>query len=73
MEEGRIETATIGPTRVAFVSLTGPYEDWGKGLMELKEWIDEKAVTIKGQPRACSMTIPLNLSQKSFAAMLASL
>lgn len=50
MGEGTIEKENIAPTKVAFVSLVGPYEDWGKGLMQLKEWLDEKSIPIRGQP-----------------------
>ena len=50
MEDDKLETRTISPVKVAYVRLTGPYENWGLGLMELKEWLDGKEVAIAGQP-----------------------
>lgn len=50
MEEGTLEKETIEPIRVASVTLVGPYEKWGVGLMELKDWVDRKGITITGKP-----------------------
>ena len=36
--------------RVAYVELIGPYENWGKGLMELKAWLTERKANIVGKP-----------------------
>jgi len=40
----------VSPIRVAYVQLTGPYENWGRGLMELKKWLDSQGVEIVGRP-----------------------
>jgi DNA gyrase inhibitor GyrI len=36
--------------RVAYVQLIGPYENWGRGLMELKAWLEERHVRVVGRP-----------------------
>lgn len=48
MTEIRIEKAE--PIRVAYVELVGPYEDWGKGLMNLVSWLKANKVRIAGPP-----------------------
>jgi len=40
----------VSPIRVAYVQLTGAYENWGRGLMELKKWLDNQGVEIVGRP-----------------------
>src|SRR5208283_4707348 len=39
-------------TKVAYVQLIGPYENWGNGLVELKEWLKSQQVQIVGKPIA---------------------
>lgn len=48
MAEIRIEKAE--PVRVAYVELVGPYEDWGKGLMNLVSWLKANNVRMAGPP-----------------------
>lgn len=50
MSNEGVELSRVKAIRVAFVELTGPYEEWGKGLMELKRWINGKRVRIIGSP-----------------------
>lgn len=50
MAGGTLQTVSIPSVTVAFVSLVGPYENWGKGLMELKEWLDDNGIPVTGQP-----------------------
>ena len=40
----------VGTARVAYVELKGPYENWGRGLVELREWLDTRPVRIVGKP-----------------------
>ena len=47
---GEVELRRIGPIKVAFVQLTGPYEAWGKGLMELRDWLAGQKVSVGGKP-----------------------
>jgi len=46
----RLRLERVRPTLVAFVHLTGPYEDWGKGLMELMGWLERERVQVIGEP-----------------------
>ena len=39
-------------TKVAYVQLIGPYENWGKGIMELKDWLKSQHAEIAGKPIA---------------------
>jgi len=50
MTSEAVRLEKVGPTRVAFVELTGPYESWGKGLMELKGWLESQKVRVIGKP-----------------------
>ena len=36
--------------RVASFELTGPYENWGRGLMELKGWLEKRKIATVGPP-----------------------
>jgi len=40
----------VPTTLVECVRLTGPYENWGRGLIELKAWVEMKGVKITGPP-----------------------
>ena len=35
---------------MAYVELIGPYKDWGRGLMELKAWLESRRARIVGKP-----------------------
>jgi AraC family transcriptional regulator len=40
----------VTQTKVAYVQLIGPYENWGEGLVELKEWLQSQQAQIVGKP-----------------------
>lgn len=47
------------PIRVAYVELVGPYESWGKGLMELVSWLETNGVPMAGSPMGLFYDNPL--------------
>jgi DNA gyrase inhibitor GyrI len=48
--KGGFTLEAVSPMTVAFVPLIGPYEDWGKGLMQLKGWLVQERVRVVGKP-----------------------
>lgn len=50
MSKEDLKLEKVDPIRVAYVQLTGPYENWGKGLMELKMWLERQGAEIVGRP-----------------------
>jgi DNA gyrase inhibitor GyrI len=50
MSSAGLKFEKVTQTKVAYVQLIGPYEDWGKGLMELKEWLKGQQAQIVGKP-----------------------
>ncbi len=49
----------IPKQRVAYVELTGPYENWGHGLMELESWLKEQGASTTGRPIGLFYNNPL--------------
>ncbi len=47
-----IRFSTAPKILAASMELTGPYADWGKGLMELKAWLYSKGIATAGEPFA---------------------
>lgn len=45
-----VELERVNAIHVAFVELLGPYEEWGKGLMELWTWLESKNAQVVGSP-----------------------
>jgi len=45
-----VKLERVNAIHVAFVELIGPYEEWGKGLMELWKWLESKGVRVVGSP-----------------------
>jgi DNA gyrase inhibitor GyrI len=50
LPQKKLKLERVGPTTVAFVHLTGPYEEWGKGLMQLGRWLESQGAHIVGNP-----------------------
>jgi len=50
MTKEGLELEKVKPTLVAYVELKGPYENWGRGLSELKLWLDGQHARIVGKP-----------------------
>ncbi len=46
----QVKLGNVDKQQVAYVELTGPYENWGRGLMELKAWLDIKKAKIARPP-----------------------
>jgi len=55
-----IKLERVAAIRVASVELTGPYEKWGKGLMELKAWLESKKIAVTGPPIGLFYDNPLD-------------
>ena len=45
-----LKLETIDPVQVAYIELRGPYENFGRGLMDLVSWLERKRVRVAGPP-----------------------
>ena len=54
-----IKLDKVEKMQVAYIELTGPYENWGRGLMELKALLDESKIEIVGPPIGLYYNNPL--------------
>jgi len=50
MSSKELTLEKVDATRVAYVELKGPYENWGRGLVELRKWLDTRRARIVGKP-----------------------
>jgi AraC family transcriptional regulator len=54
-----VKLDNVGKMKVAYVELTGPYEEWGQGLMRLISVLQEMKVRISGLPMGLYYDNPL--------------